>query len=189
MDTVNVPQVIPAQNDATTLSSGQSLANGGPNVSTSVQIDNSGALAAVPDGACNGSSILVFQQKSTGNISNAAPTNVPVLVSLDSCELCTVSNEACKSVICNPCFPFSELLYPLCVRKLAASAIASGNAELYKRDRQSKPKRAAVQEALDEPSDKRHRDFPHEFRAAISATGGSRCFASEMSLQCEIGTI
>ncbi|XP_072746310.1 uncharacterized protein [Anoplolepis gracilipes] len=74
VDSANIPQVIP-QNDATMLSSGQSLANGGPNASTSVQIDN--PAMAVADNTCNGSGILVFQQKSSGTINNA--TNVPVL--------------------------------------------------------------------------------------------------------------
>ncbi|EZA49448.1 transcription factor SPT20 homolog isoform X2 [Ooceraea biroi] len=79
VDAATIPQVISSQNDnATTLSSGQSLTNGGSNASTSVQIDNS-AMAAVADNTCNGSSILVFQQKSAGTINNAAPTNVPVL--------------------------------------------------------------------------------------------------------------
>ncbi|XP_012535670.1 transcription factor SPT20 homolog [Monomorium pharaonis] len=75
VDSANIPQVIP-QNDVTALSSGQSLANGGPNASTSVQIDNS--AMAVADNTCNGSGILVFQ-KSAGTINNTAPTNVPVL--------------------------------------------------------------------------------------------------------------
>ncbi|XP_011051494.1 PREDICTED: transcription factor SPT20 homolog [Acromyrmex echinatior] len=75
VDSANMPQVIP-QNDVTALSSAQSLANGGPNASTSVQIDNS--AMAVADNTCNGSGILVFQ-KSAGTINNAAPTNVPVL--------------------------------------------------------------------------------------------------------------
>ncbi|XP_018403258.1 PREDICTED: transcription factor SPT20 homolog isoform X2 [Cyphomyrmex costatus] len=75
VDSANMPQVIP-QNDVTTLSSAQSLANGGPNASTSVQIDN--PAMAVADNTCNGSGILVFQ-KSAGTINNAAPTNVPVL--------------------------------------------------------------------------------------------------------------
>ncbi|KAL6258537.1 hypothetical protein P5V15_010494 [Pogonomyrmex californicus] len=75
VDSANMSQVI-SQNDVTALSSGQSLANGGPNASTSVQIDNS--AMAVADNTCNGSGILVFQ-KSTGTINNAAPTNVPVL--------------------------------------------------------------------------------------------------------------
>lgn len=78
VDSTNIPQVIP-QNDVTALSSGQSLANGGPNASTSVQIDNS--AMAVADNTCNGSGILVFQ-KPAGTINNAASTNVPVLVSL-----------------------------------------------------------------------------------------------------------
>ncbi|XP_029160204.1 transcription factor SPT20 homolog, partial [Nylanderia fulva] len=77
VDSANMPQVIP-QNDATVLSSGQSLANGGPNASTSVQVDNSSTIA-VADNACNGSGILVFQQKSSGTINNATSTNVPVL--------------------------------------------------------------------------------------------------------------
>lgn len=76
VDSANMSQVIP-QNDVTALSSAQSLANGGPNASTSVQIDNS--TMAVADNTCNGSGILVFQ-KSAGTINNAAPTNVPVLV-------------------------------------------------------------------------------------------------------------
>ncbi|XP_018361197.1 PREDICTED: transcription factor SPT20 homolog isoform X3 [Trachymyrmex cornetzi] len=75
VDSANMPQVIP-QNDVTALSSAQSLANGGPNASTSVQIDNS--AMAVADNTCNGSGILVFQ-KSAGTINNATPTNVPVL--------------------------------------------------------------------------------------------------------------
>jgi len=79
VDTANISQVIPSQNEAATLSSGQSLANGGPNASTSVQIDNS-AMAAMADNTCNGSSILVFQQKSAGTVNNTA-SNVPVLVS------------------------------------------------------------------------------------------------------------
>lgn len=74
----NIPQVI-TQNDATILSSGQSLANGGLNASTSVQVDN--PAMAVADNTCNGSGILVFQQKSSGTINNATSTNVPVLVS------------------------------------------------------------------------------------------------------------
>lgn len=79
VDSANMPQVIP-QNDATILSSGQSLANGGPNASTSIQVDN--PAMAVADNTCNGSGILVFQQKSSGTINNATSTNVPVLVSL-----------------------------------------------------------------------------------------------------------
>lgn len=81
VDSANMPQVIP-QNDATILSSGQSLANGGPNASTSVQVDN--PAMAVADNTCNGSGILVFQQKSSGTINNATSTNVPVLVSFYS---------------------------------------------------------------------------------------------------------
>ncbi|XP_012230761.1 transcription factor SPT20 homolog isoform X2 [Linepithema humile] len=76
VDPANMPQVIP-QNDATALSVGQSLANGGPNASTSVQIDNS--AMTITDNTYNGSGILVFQQKSAGTINNAASTNVPVL--------------------------------------------------------------------------------------------------------------
>ncbi|XP_025988097.1 transcription factor SPT20 homolog isoform X2 [Solenopsis invicta] len=75
VDSANIPQVIP-QNDVTALSSGQSLANGGANASTSVQIDNSAMTVA--DNTCNGSGILVFQ-KSAGTINNTTPTNVPVL--------------------------------------------------------------------------------------------------------------
>lgn len=75
VDSANIPQVIP-QNDITALSSGQSLANGGLNASTSVQIDNS--AMAVADNTYNGSGILVFQ-KSAGTINNTASTNVPVL--------------------------------------------------------------------------------------------------------------
>ncbi|XP_011694965.1 PREDICTED: transcription factor SPT20 homolog isoform X2 [Wasmannia auropunctata] len=75
VDSASMPQVIP-QNDVTALSTGQSLANGGPNASTSVQIDNSAITVA--DNACNGSGILVFQ-KSAGTINNATATNVPVL--------------------------------------------------------------------------------------------------------------
>lgn len=78
MDSTNIPQVIP-HNDTITLSSGQSLTNGGTNVSTSIQIDNS--AMAVADNACNGSGILVFQQKSANTINNAPSTNAPVLVS------------------------------------------------------------------------------------------------------------
>lgn len=78
VDSANIPQVI-TQNDATILSSGQSLANGGLNASTSVQVDN--PTMAVADNTCNGSGILVFQQKSSGSINNATSTNVPVLVS------------------------------------------------------------------------------------------------------------
>lgn len=78
VDSANMPQVIP-QNDATVLSSGQSLANGGLNASTSVQVDN--PAMAIADNTCNGSGILVFQQKSSGTINNATSTNVPVLVS------------------------------------------------------------------------------------------------------------
>ncbi|GAB1864951.1 Protein FAM48A [Camponotus japonicus] len=76
VDSANMPQVIP-QNDATVLSSGQSLANGGLNASTSVQVDN--PAMAIADNTCNGSGILVFQQKSSGTINNATSTNVPVL--------------------------------------------------------------------------------------------------------------
>ncbi|XP_050457158.1 transcription factor SPT20 homolog isoform X2 [Cataglyphis hispanica] len=76
VDSANMPQVIP-QNDATILSSGQSLANGGPNASTSIQVDN--PAMAVADNTCNGSGILVFQQKSNSTINNATSTNVPVL--------------------------------------------------------------------------------------------------------------
>ncbi|XP_012146685.1 uncharacterized protein LOC100879308 isoform X5 [Megachile rotundata] len=76
-DSATIPQVI-AQTDATSLSPGQSLTNGGSNASTSVQIDNS--TMSVTDGSsCNGSGILVFQQKATNNINNATSTNVPVL--------------------------------------------------------------------------------------------------------------
>ncbi|XP_077280717.1 uncharacterized protein LOC143907705 isoform X1 [Temnothorax americanus] len=75
VDSANIPQVIP-QNDITALSSGQSLANGGLNASTSVQINNS--AMAVADNTCNGSGILIFQ-KSAGTINNTAATNVPVL--------------------------------------------------------------------------------------------------------------
>ncbi|XP_011873845.1 PREDICTED: transcription factor SPT20 homolog isoform X2 [Vollenhovia emeryi] len=75
VDSANIPQVIP-QNDITSLSSRQSLANGGLNTSTPVQIENS--TMAVADNTCNGSGILVFQ-KSAGTINNTASTNVPVL--------------------------------------------------------------------------------------------------------------
>ncbi|XP_071644952.1 uncharacterized protein [Temnothorax longispinosus] len=75
VDSANIPQVIP-QNDITALSSGQSLANGGLNASSSVQINNS--AMAVADNTCNGSGILIFQ-KSAGTINNTAATNVPVL--------------------------------------------------------------------------------------------------------------
>ncbi|KAK9296973.1 hypothetical protein QLX08_009163 [Tetragonisca angustula] len=77
VDATNISQVI-AQNEATSMSPGQSLTNGGSNASTSVQIDNS--TMSVTDGSsCNGSGILVFQQKSNSNINNTASTNVPVL--------------------------------------------------------------------------------------------------------------
>ncbi|XP_043800981.1 transcription factor SPT20 homolog isoform X3 [Apis laboriosa] len=76
-DATNIPQVI-AQNEATSISPGQTLTNGGSNASTSVQIDNS--TMSVTDGSsCNGSGILVFQQKSNNTINNATSTNVPVL--------------------------------------------------------------------------------------------------------------
>ncbi|CAD1477890.1 unnamed protein product, partial [Heterotrigona itama] len=77
VDATNIPQVI-AQNETTSMSPGQSLTNGGSNASTSVQIDNS--TISVTDGSsCNGSGILVFQQKSNSNINNTTSTNVPVL--------------------------------------------------------------------------------------------------------------
>ncbi|KZC10096.1 PREDICTED: transcription factor SPT20 homolog isoform X1 [Dufourea novaeangliae] len=77
VDATNIPQVI-AQTEATSMSPGQSLTNGGSNASTSVQIDNS--TMSVTDGSsCNGSGILVFQQKSANSINNTASTNVPVL--------------------------------------------------------------------------------------------------------------
>ncbi|XP_043516773.1 transcription factor SPT20 homolog isoform X2 [Frieseomelitta varia] len=77
VDATNIPQVI-AQNETTSMSPGQSLTNGGSNASTSVQIDNS--TMSVTDGSsCNGSGILVFQQKSNSNINNTTSTNVPVL--------------------------------------------------------------------------------------------------------------
>ncbi|XP_043584731.1 transcription factor SPT20 homolog isoform X3 [Bombus pyrosoma] len=76
-DATNIPQVI-AQNETTSMSPGQPLTNGGSNASTSVQIDNS--TMSVADGnSCNGSGILVFQQKLNSNINNATSTNVPVL--------------------------------------------------------------------------------------------------------------
>ncbi|EFN89837.1 transcription factor SPT20 homolog [Harpegnathos saltator] len=75
VDTTNMPQIT-SQNDVTTLSSGQSLTNGGPNASTSVQIDNSSL--AVADNTCNGPGFLVFQ-KSSNTINNATPNSVPVL--------------------------------------------------------------------------------------------------------------
>lgn len=78
VDATNIPQVI-AQNETTSMSPGQPLTNGGSNASTSVQIDNS--TMSVADGnSCNGSGILVFQQKLNSNINNATSTNVPVLV-------------------------------------------------------------------------------------------------------------
>ncbi|XP_006613809.1 transcription factor SPT20 homolog isoform X1 [Apis dorsata] len=77
VDATSIPQVI-AQNEATSISPGQTLTNGGSNASTSVQIDNS--TMSVTDGSsCNGSGILVFQQKSNNTINNATSTNVPVL--------------------------------------------------------------------------------------------------------------
>ncbi|XP_024224115.1 transcription factor SPT20 homolog isoform X3 [Bombus impatiens] len=76
-DATNIPQVI-AQTETTSMSPGQPLTNGGSNASTSVQIDNS--TMSVADGnSCNGSGILVFQQKLNSNINNATSTNVPVL--------------------------------------------------------------------------------------------------------------
>ncbi|XP_006565418.2 transcription factor SPT20 homolog isoform X2 [Apis mellifera] len=76
-DATSIPQVI-AQNEGTSISPGQTLTNGGSNASTSVQIDNS--TMSVTDGSsCNGSGILVFQQKSNNTINNATSTNVPVL--------------------------------------------------------------------------------------------------------------
>lgn len=80
VDATNMPQVI-AQSESTSMSPGQSLTNGGSNASTSVQIDNS-AMSVTDGSSCNGSGILVFQQKSTNSISNAASTNVPVLVGI-----------------------------------------------------------------------------------------------------------
>ncbi|XP_076664126.1 uncharacterized protein LOC143366720 isoform X3 [Andrena cerasifolii] len=77
VDATSMPQVI-AQSESTSMSPGQSLTNGGSNASTSVQIDNS-AMSVTDGSSCNGSGILVFQQKSTNSISNAASTNVPVL--------------------------------------------------------------------------------------------------------------
>ncbi|XP_033201427.1 uncharacterized protein LOC117163340 isoform X1 [Bombus vancouverensis nearcticus] len=77
VDATNIPQVI-AQTETTSMSPGQPLTNGGSNASTSVQIDNS--TMSVADGnSCNGSGILVFQQKLNSNINNATSTNVPVL--------------------------------------------------------------------------------------------------------------
>lgn len=76
VETPNMPQITP-QNDNTTLNAGQSLSNGGPNASTSVQIDNSSL--AVADNTCNGPGFLVFQ-KSANTINNATSTSVPVLV-------------------------------------------------------------------------------------------------------------
>nr|XP_033321074.1 transcription factor SPT20 homolog isoform X3 [Megalopta genalis] len=91
VDTTNIPQVI-AQNETTSMSPGQSLTNGGSNASTSVQIDNS--TMSVTDGSsCNGSGILVFQQKSTNSINNATSTNVPVLAGTQNCVAETVSQS------------------------------------------------------------------------------------------------
>ncbi|XP_076767117.1 uncharacterized protein LOC143433591 isoform X2 [Xylocopa sonorina] len=82
VDATNIPQVI-TQNETTSVSPGQSLTNGGSNASTSVQIDNS--TMSVTDGSsCNGSGILVFQQKLTNSINNATSTNVPVLAQLQA---------------------------------------------------------------------------------------------------------
>lgn len=77
VDSTNMPQVI-SQNNA--LNARQSLANGDPNASTSVQIDNSSM--AVANNICNGPGILVFPQKSAAIVNNAASTNVPVLVNI-----------------------------------------------------------------------------------------------------------
>ncbi|XP_020279058.1 transcription factor SPT20 homolog isoform X2 [Pseudomyrmex gracilis] len=74
VDSTNMPQVI-SQNTA--LNARQSLANGDPNASTSVQIDNS--TMAVANNICNGPGILVFPQKPAAIVNNAASTNVPVL--------------------------------------------------------------------------------------------------------------
>ncbi|OAD62360.1 Protein FAM48A [Eufriesea mexicana] len=77
VDATNIPQVI-AQSETTSMSPGQSLSNGGSNASTSVQIDNS-AMSVTDGSSCNGSGILVFQQKSTNSINNVTSANVPVL--------------------------------------------------------------------------------------------------------------
>ena len=58
----------------------QPLSNGGPNAPASVQVDTT-AVPVTDPSPCNGSGILVFQQKQTTPVNNAA-NNVPILVSL-----------------------------------------------------------------------------------------------------------
>lgn len=79
-DAANVMQNIP-QVDATgnVNSVVQPLANGGSNVPAPVQIEAT-AMPPTDPSPCNGPGILVFQQKQTAPINNAA-TNVPILVS------------------------------------------------------------------------------------------------------------
>lgn len=78
MDITNVPQVI-SQNDTTTLNTGQPLSNGACAASGSVQIDTS-AMSVTDNNSCNGSGILVFQQKAATAVNNTSPANVSVLV-------------------------------------------------------------------------------------------------------------
>ena len=79
-DTANVIRNIPQVDTTGSINSVvQPLANGGPNVPAPVQIEAS-AMPATDPSPCNGSGILVFQQKQTAPLNNAA-TNVPILVS------------------------------------------------------------------------------------------------------------
>ncbi|XP_033217171.1 transcription factor SPT20 homolog isoform X2 [Belonocnema kinseyi] len=77
-DAANVIQNIP-QVDAigSVHSVVQPIANGGPNVPAPVQIEAT-AMPTTNPSPCNGSGILVFQQKQTAPINNAV-TNVPIL--------------------------------------------------------------------------------------------------------------
>lgn len=78
MDITNVPQVI-SQNDTTTLNTGQPLSNGACTASGSVQIDTS-TMSVTDNNSCNGSGILVFQQKAATAVNNTSSANVSVLV-------------------------------------------------------------------------------------------------------------
>ncbi|KAK2586504.1 hypothetical protein KPH14_011399 [Odynerus spinipes] len=77
MDITNVPQVI-SQNDTAALNTGQPLSNGGCTASGSVQIDTS-TMSVSDNNSCNGSGILVFQQKAATAVNNATSANVSVL--------------------------------------------------------------------------------------------------------------
>ncbi|XP_015608658.1 mucin-6 [Cephus cinctus] len=74
--TVQVVQGVP-QSEATTSNSAQPLTNGGPHTATSGQLEST--TLPVDTGSCNGSGILVFQQKSSSTPNNSTTSNVPVL--------------------------------------------------------------------------------------------------------------